>query len=162
MTPVNNDFSVYPELHPSQGTSRLRSWAHQGMTTTMQMTWRLWPNATNTVNISLFVETSSSIIINFFLSFQIMNFVSSHVCSNAIWQREILLLPIPHQRAAMDLAPDPLLHHLPPVELQTRVYCLHTHCCQVHQGMEEQIDLSSLTVITTYIYLPAFYCLQLF
>lgn len=53
------------------------------------------------------------------------------VCSNAIRQRKVLLLSVPHQRAAVDLAADALLHHLSPVELQTGVYCLHTHCCEV-------------------------------
>lgn len=48
--------------------------------------------------------------------------------SNAIRQRKILLLQISHQRPTVDLASDTLLHHLPPVELQARVYCLHTHC----------------------------------
>lgn len=31
----------------------------------------------------------------------------------------------------MDLVADSLLHYLPPVELQTWVHCLHSHCCQV-------------------------------
>lgn len=31
----------------------------------------------------------------------------------------------------MDLVADSLLHHLPSVELQTWVHCLHSHCCQV-------------------------------
>lgn len=57
--------------------------------------------------------------------------LSLWLCSNAVRQRKVLLLQIPHQRAAVDLASDPLLHHLPPVELQTRVYCLYTHCCKV-------------------------------
>lgn len=60
---------------------------------------------------------------------------SSVFCSNAVWQGEVLLLQISHQRAAVDLASDPLLHHLPPVEFQTWVYCLHTHCCKVHRGL---------------------------
>lgn len=36
-----------------------------------------------------------------------------------------MLLPVPDQRAAVDLAADPLLHHLPPVELQARVHRVH-------------------------------------
>lgn len=33
----------------------------------------------------------------------------------------------------MDLASDPLLHYLSPVELQARVHCLHTHGRKVHE-----------------------------
>lgn len=54
-------------------------------------------------------------------------------CSHAIRQRKVLLLPIPHQRAAVDLAPDSVLHHVPPVELSAGVHCLHSHCCQVKE-----------------------------
>lgn len=35
-------------------------------------------------------------------------------------------LPVSDQRPAVDLAADPLLHHLPPVELQARVRRVHT------------------------------------
>lgn len=47
--------------------------------------------------------------------------------SDAVWQGEVVLLSVPDQRTAVDLAPDPLLYHLPPVELQARVHCVHTH-----------------------------------
>jgi len=46
--------------------------------------------------------------------------------SDAVWQREVVLLQVSNQRPAVDLAPDPLLHHLPPVELQARVHRVHT------------------------------------
>lgn len=78
---------------------------------------------------------SWSMIVSFFSAVRYwMSLCSASVsiCSNAIWQRKVLLLQIPHQRAAVDLASDPLLHHLPPVELKTRVHCLHPHCCKVH------------------------------
>ena len=45
--------------------------------------------------------------------------------SDAVWQREVVLLQVSDQRPAVDLAPDPLLHHLPPVELQARVHRVH-------------------------------------
>lgn len=51
--------------------------------------------------------------------------------SNAVWKGEILLLSLPDQRSAVDLVADPLLHHIPSVELQTGVHCLYSHRCQV-------------------------------
>lgn len=54
--------------------------------------------------------------------------------SDAVWQREVLLLPVSDQRPAVDLAADPLLHHLPPVELQARVHHVHTLGGQVREG----------------------------
>lgn len=47
--------------------------------------------------------------------------------SDAVWQGEVVLLSVSDQRTAVDLAPDPLLYHLPPVELQARVHCVHAH-----------------------------------
>lgn len=55
-------------------------------------------------------------------------------CSNAVWEGEILLLSLPDQRSAVDLAADALLHHVPSVELQAWVHRLHSHCCQVSLG----------------------------
>lgn len=52
------------------------------------------------------------------------NPLSTH--SDAVWQREVVLLPVSDQRSAVDLAADSLLHHLPPVELQARVHRVHT------------------------------------
>lgn len=46
--------------------------------------------------------------------------------SDAVWQREVVLLPVSDQRSAVDLAADSLLHHLPSVELQARVHRVHT------------------------------------
>lgn len=54
--------------------------------------------------------------------------------SDAVWQREVLLLPVSDQRPAVDLAADPLLHHVPPVELQARVHRVHTLGRQVRAG----------------------------
>lgn len=36
--------------------------------------------------------------------------------SDAVWKRKVLLLSVPDQRPAVDMAADTLLHHLPPVE----------------------------------------------
>lgn len=52
-----------------------------------------------------------------------------------MWKGEILLLSLPDQRSAVDLVADPLLHHIPSVELQTWVHCLHSHRCQVSLGL---------------------------
>lgn len=46
--------------------------------------------------------------------------------SDAVWKRKVLLLSVPDQRPAVDMAADTLLHHLPPVEFQTRVHRLHS------------------------------------
>lgn len=54
--------------------------------------------------------------------------------SDAVWQREVVLLPVSDQRPAVDLAADPLLHHLPPVELQARVHRVHALGGQVREG----------------------------
>lgn len=54
--------------------------------------------------------------------------------SDAVWEREVLLLPFPDQRAAVDLATDTLLHNLPPMEFKARVYSLHAHSSQVTQA----------------------------
>lgn len=61
--------------------------------------------------------------------FNVAHLVLLQPHSDAVWERKVLLLQISHQRATVDLASDTLLHHLSPVELQARVYCLHTHCC---------------------------------
>ncbi|XP_053167550.1 neuronal PAS domain-containing protein 2 isoform X3 [Hemicordylus capensis] len=50
--------------------------------------------------------------------------------SDAVWQREVLLLSVSDQRTAVDLAANTLLYHLPPVELQTRIHCMHAHSCE--------------------------------
>lgn len=57
------------------------------------------------------------------LTLVIRRLSSTH--SDAVWQREVVLLQVSDQRPAVDLAPDPLLHHLPPVELQARVHRVH-------------------------------------
>ena len=44
-----------------------------------------------------------------------------------------MLLPVPDEGSAVDLAADSLLHHLSPVELQARVHRLHQHCHQVRK-----------------------------
>lgn len=46
-----------------------------------------------------------------------------------------MLLPVSNQRAAVDLVANPLLHHLPPVELQARVHRVHTLSGQVLSGL---------------------------
>lgn len=51
--------------------------------------------------------------------------------SDAVWQRQVVLLPVSDQRAAVDLAADALLHHLPPVELQARVHRVYALSGQV-------------------------------
>lgn len=60
--------------------------------------------------------------------------IPSSVNSDAIWQREVVLLPVSDQRAAVDLAADALLHHLSPVELQARVHRVHALSGQVRDG----------------------------
>lgn len=56
------------------------------------------------------------------------------VHSDAVRQREVVLLPVSDERAAVDLAADSLLHHLPPVELQARVHRVHALSGQVRAG----------------------------
>lgn len=46
-----------------------------------------------------------------------------------------MLLSVSDQRTAVDLAPDPLLYHIPPVELQARVHRVHTHGGKVCQAV---------------------------
>jgi PAS domain len=60
--------------------------------------------------------------------------------SDAKRRRYLLLLPIFDQRPTMDLAADPLLHHVPPVELETRICCVHSsrrQLCGRHSECEE-------------------------
>lgn len=59
-----------------------------------------------------------------------VNFIL-HFYSNAIWEREVMLLQIPYKGTTMDLAANTLLYHISPVEFQARVYCLYAHCCKV-------------------------------
>lgn len=54
--------------------------------------------------------------------------------SDAVRQREVMLLPVPDQRPAVGVAADPLPHHLPPVELQAGVHRVHTRSGQVRAG----------------------------
>lgn len=44
----------------------------------------------------------------------------------------------------MDLATDTLLHHIPPVELQTRVYRLYTQRGQVKHTQALYMDIESM------------------
>lgn len=61
--------------------------------------------------------------------------------SDAVWQGEVVLLSVSDQRTAVDLAPDPLLYHLPPVELQARVHCVHTHGGKVRKILSNGEDI---------------------
>ena len=58
----------------------------------------------------------------------------SSLHSDAVWQRQVVLLPVSDERPAVDLAADSLLHHLPPVELQARVHRVHALSGQVRAG----------------------------
>lgn len=69
--------------------------------------------------------------------------------SDAVWQGEVLLLSVSDQRTAVDLAPDPLLYHLPPVELQARVHCLHTHGGKVWKIISTSRDIKDSKIKTS-------------
>lgn len=75
--------------------------------------------------------------------------------SDAVRQGEVVLLSVSDQRTAVDLAPDPLLHHLPPVELQARVHCVHTHGGKVWKIISTSQDLKDSKIRTSSC-LPAF------
>lgn len=47
-----------------------------------------------------------------------------------------MLLPVSNQRATVDLVANPLLHHLPPMELQARVHRVHPLGGQVLSSLE--------------------------
>jgi len=55
-----------------------------------------------------------------------MNFLSYN--SDEDRGGDIVLLSLPHKGPAVDLAAISILHHLPPVELETRVHQLYQHC----------------------------------
>lgn len=93
---------------------------------TSQVPRTLWVCRIYTLSVKLFVDPFP-----FFVMFN-----SLHVCflfSDAVRQREVLLLPFLDQRSTVDLASDALLHNLSPVELSAWIYCLHTHSGQVLQ-----------------------------
>lgn len=129
-------FFLCSERHLSSVTCPLRSWVRRDTTTTTWTTWRRSPNATNTVSQALWRLSVAHTHAH--TRWTSVSFDSLCVSfSDAVRQREVLLLQVPHQRAAVDLAADPLLHHVPPVELQTRVHRLHAHGGQVRGGLKQ-------------------------
>lgn len=51
-----------------------------------------------------------------------------------------MLLSVPDEGPAVDLASDALLHHISPVELQARVRSLHSSCCELRRRDEAHAE----------------------
>lgn len=60
------------------------------------------------------------------------------VTSDAEGRGNVLLLQIPHERPAMDLAADQILHHVQSMELEARIHRVHAlrgQLCRRNEGI---------------------------
>lgn len=110
---------------------------------TSQVPRTLWVSHMYTLSVKLFGDPFPFFVV----------FNSLRICllfSDAVRQREVLLLPILDQRSTVDLASDALLHNLSPVELSAWIYCLHTHSSQVLQQNVVSSSFYSVTIIIAF------------